>query len=71
MHGSLLKLRQFNLPRFASVHSAANVNQHCWEGSCDGLASRPGESIQLHSNSAVRDYPVVLNIDRACVPAPR
>ena len=24
--------------------------QHCWEGSCDGLASRPGESVQLHSN---------------------
>ena len=22
-------------------------------------------------NSAVRDYPVVLNIDRACAPAPR
>ena len=23
------------------------------------------------TNSAVRDYPVVLNIDRACAPAPR
>ena len=24
-----------------------------------------------HFNSAVHDYPVVLNIDRACAPAPR
>ena len=35
---------------FASVHSAANENQHWWEGTCDGLASCPGESVQLHSN---------------------
>ena len=49
-HGLLLKLREFNLPRFASVYSAANEYQYCWEGTCDGLASRPGESVQLHSN---------------------
>ena len=49
-HGSLLKLRQFHLPRFALVYSAANESQHCWEGTCDGLASCPGESVQLHSN---------------------
>ena len=49
-HGSLLKLRQFNLPRFASVYSAANEYQHCWEGTCDGLASCPGESVQMHYN---------------------
>ena len=47
-HGSLLKLRQFHLPRFASVYSAANEYLHCWEGICDGLASSPGESVQLH-----------------------
>ena len=48
--GELLKLRQVHLPRFASVYSAANEYQHCWEGTCDGLASCPGESVQLHSN---------------------
>ena len=31
-HGSLLKLRQFHLPHFAPVYSAANEYQHCWEG---------------------------------------
>ena len=45
-----LKLRQFHLPRFASVYSAANEYQHCWGGTCDGLASRLGESVQLYSN---------------------
>ena len=30
-HGSRLKLRQFCLPQFASVYSAANEYQHCWE----------------------------------------
>ena len=44
------KLRQFHLPRFASVYSAANEYQHCLEGTYDGLASCPGESVQLHSN---------------------
>ena len=24
--------------------------QHCWEGTCDGLASRLGQSVQLHPN---------------------
>ena len=48
-HGSLLSLRQFHLPRFASVYSAANEYQHCWEGTGDGLASCPGESVELHS----------------------
>ena len=33
-----------------TVYSAANEYQHCWEGTCDGLASCPGESVQLHSN---------------------
>ena len=37
-HGSILKLRQFHLLQFASVCSAANEYQHCWEGTCDGLA---------------------------------
>ena len=34
--GSLLKLSQFRLPRFASVYTAANEYQqlHCWEGTC-------------------------------------
>ena len=45
--GMLLKLRQF---QFASVYSAENEYQNCWEGTCDGLASCPGESVQLHSN---------------------
>ena len=49
-HGSLLKLRQFHLPQFASVYSAANEYQHCWEGTCDRLATRPGETVQLDSN---------------------
>ena len=48
--GSLLKLFRFHLPQFASLYSAANEYQHCWEGTCDGLASCPGESVQLHSN---------------------
>ena len=48
-HGSLLKLRQFHLPQFASVYSAANEYQHCWEDTCDGLASCRKESVQLHS----------------------
>ena len=42
--------RTFHVPRFASVHSAANEFLHCWEGTCDGLGSFPGESVQLHSN---------------------
>ena len=49
-HGSLLKPSQFNLPEFASVYSTAHEYQHCWEGTCDGLASCPGELVQLHSN---------------------
>ena len=44
-HGSFSKLRQFRLPYFASVYSAANVYKHCLEGICDGLVSRPGESV--------------------------
>ena len=57
-HGSLLN-RQFHLPRFASVYSAANEYQHCWEGTCDGLASCPGEScqgesVQIHSLLSIR-----------------
>ena len=36
-------------PQFAAVYSAANEYQNCWGGTCDGLASRPGESTQLHS----------------------
>ena len=47
-HGSFSKLRQFRLPYFASVYSAANEYKHClysFEGICDGLVSRPGESV--------------------------
>ena len=44
-HDSLLKPRQFHLPQFASVLSALNESKHCWEGTCDGLASCPGESV--------------------------
>ena len=46
-HGSFSKLRQFRLPyfHFASVYSAANEYKHCLEGTCDGLVSRPGESV--------------------------
>ena len=37
-HGSLLKLKQFHLPRFASsVYSAANEYQHCWEGTVPAM----------------------------------
>ena len=43
--GSFSKLRQFRLPYFASVYSAANEYKHCLEGTCDGLVSRPGESV--------------------------
>ena len=39
------KLRQFRLPYFASVYSAVNEYKHCLEGTCDGLVSRPGESV--------------------------
>ena len=38
-HGSFSKLRQFRLPYFASVYSAANEYKHCLEGICDGLVS--------------------------------
>ena len=41
--------RQFHLSQFASVYSAANEYQHCWEDTCDGLASCPGESVQFLS----------------------
>ena len=51
-HGSLLKPRQIHLPQFATVYSAANEYQHCCDGSCDGLASCPGESVQLPSKLA-------------------
>ena len=61
-HGSHLKLRQFNLIQFASVYSAANEYQHCWEGTCDGLASCPGESVQLHSNCLRKMKPEALAI---------
>ena len=44
-HGSFSKLRQFRLPYFASVYSAANECKHCLEGTCDGLVSCPGESV--------------------------
>ena len=44
-HGSFLKLRQFRLPYFASVYSAAIEYKHCLEGTCDGLVARPGESV--------------------------
>ena len=44
-HGSFSKLRQFRLPYFASVYSAVNEYKHCLEGTCDGLVSRPGESV--------------------------
>ena len=47
VHGSLLKLSQFNSSQFASVYSAVNEYEHCWECTCDGLASCPGESVQL------------------------
>ena len=35
---TLLEIKQFHLPHFASV---ANVYRHCWECSCDGLSSCP------------------------------
>ena len=44
-HGSFSNLRQFRLPYFASVHSAVNEYKRCLEGTCDGLVSRPGESV--------------------------
>ena len=28
-----------------SFYSAANEYKHCLEGTCDGLVSRPGESV--------------------------
>ena len=43
--GSFSKLRQFCLPYFASVYSTVNEYKHCLEGTCDGLVSRPGESV--------------------------
>ena len=53
---SLLKLRQFNLHQFASVYSAANEYQHCWESTSDELASCPGGSVQLHSKLLALNY---------------
>ena len=46
--GSLLKLGQFhspNLPQY--TQSSANEYQRYLEGTCDGLVSCPGESVQL------------------------
>ena len=43
-HGSFSKLRQFRLPYFASVYSAANEYKHCLEGTCDGLVCPVQES---------------------------
>ena len=40
------------------MYSAANEYRHCWEGTCDGLASRPGESVQLHSKAVFTPVPV-------------
>ena len=37
--GRRLGNRKCHVPRFASVYSAANEFLHCWEGTCDGLAS--------------------------------
>ena len=42
-HGSILKIRQFHSPHFASVYSAVNGYHHCWEGICDGLVSFGGQ----------------------------
>ena len=58
MHDSLLKLRQFHLSQFASVYSASNEWQHRLESTCDGPASCPGESVQLHSNCLSSMKPV-------------
>ena len=41
-HTVLLKLRQFHLPQFAPLYSAANEYQHCWECACDGLSVSTG-----------------------------
>ena len=46
-HCSILKRRQFPSPQFSSVYSAVNACHHRWEGTCDGLVSRPGRSVQL------------------------
>ena len=39
-HGSFSKLRQFRLPYFASVYSAANEYKHCLEGTWTSVPSR-------------------------------
>ena len=36
-------------PKFIWVYSSGNEKQHCWEGTCDGLASHPGGSMHLHT----------------------
>ena len=33
--------------------SGVLLYQHCWEGTCDGIASHPGESVQWHSQLLV------------------
>ena len=48
------------------VYSAANDYQHCWEGTCDGLTSCPGGSVQLHSKAvSTRHFSTPGAIDRA------
>ena len=50
-HGSLLKLMQFHLPHYTQLQRSTNiVGWHCWVGTCDGVASCPGESVRLHSS---------------------
>ena len=53
---------QFRLPQFSSVYSAANEYQHCWEGTCDGLASCPGGLVHLHSKLLANLSIVHLNL---------
>ena len=43
-------VRSVSLFRSLWLTPMANEYQHCWEGTCDGLASSPGESVQLHCN---------------------
>ena len=48
IHGSLLQLSPFCSPQFAPYTQreyAVNEYRHCWEGTYDGLASCPGQSV--------------------------
>ena len=47
-HGSISNPMQFHLFLFMSIDSTVSAQQFCGD-TCDGIVSRPGGSVKLHS----------------------